>query len=170
MKKLWIIPVLLFVTACQPKPDKGPDNAARISILYDAFASGDVETVLAGFTSDIQWSEAENFIYDYGKPLVGGEAIVEGVFAKLGAEWEYWNLVDKKFQNVGEDGVLVTGRYQAKNKATGKVLDAQFAHVLKMRDTLVMSFQQYTDTLQAEEVVEMDDDDDEDDEMEESLN
>ena len=168
MKKLWIIAAMLLLIACQPKPEEGPDNAARISKLYDAFATGDVETVLAGFTSDIQWSEAENFIYDYGDPLVGGDAIVEGVFAKLGAEWEYWNLVDKTFQNVGDDAVLVTGRYQAKNKATGKVLDAQFAHVLKMRDTLVMSFQQYTDTKQAEEVVEMDDD--EDDEMEECSN
>lgn len=167
MKKLWILSAIIVLIACQPKPEAGPDNAARMAKLYDAFAAGDVETVLAGFTADVEWNEAENFIYYYGEPLVGGDAIVEGVFAKLGAEWEYWNLVDKSFQNVGDNGVLVTGRYQAKNKATGKVLDAQFAHVITLRDTLVMKFQQYTDTKQAAEVVEMDDDA-EDSDMEET--
>ena len=156
MKKLSMVLLLFLIVACQPKEQEGPDNAAQASKLYDAFAAGDMETVLASMTADIQWSEAENFIYDYGEPLVGAEAIVEGVFAKLGAEWEYWNLVDKSFQNVGDNGVLVTGRYQAKNKATGKLLDAQFAHVLTMRDSLVMKFQQYTDTKQAGEVVTLD--------------
>jgi ketosteroid isomerase-like protein len=124
-------------------------NSERMKVIYDAFADGDVDKVLANFTEDIQWSEAENFIYDYGEPLVGADAIVEGVFAKLGAEWEYWNLEDKQFVDVGEDKVLVTGRYKAKHKISGKVLDAQFAHLLHLKDTLLASFQQYTDTKQA---------------------
>ncbi|MEP2936175.1 MAG: nuclear transport factor 2 family protein [Gilvibacter sp.] len=156
MKQLSLVLALLLLVACQPPAEEAPDHAARITKLYDAFAAGDMETVLANMADDVQWSEADNFIYDYGEPLVGKDAIVEGVFAKLGAEWEYWNLEDKKFQNLGTDGVLVTGRYRAKNKATGKLLDAQFAHVLKLQDTLLKSFQQYTDTKQAAEVVTMD--------------
>lgn len=156
MKQLLMLLAILLLVACQPKVEEGPDNAARMSKLYDAFEAGDIETVLANMTEDIEWSEAENYIYDYGKPLIGGDAIVEGVFAKLGEDWEYFNLVDKSFQNVGTDGVLVTGRYQAKSKTTGKLLDAQFAHVWKLRDTLAMKFQQYTDTKQTAEVVAMD--------------
>jgi len=41
---------------------------------------------------DIQWNEAENFVYADGNPYVGPDAVVNGVFARLGAEWEYWNL------------------------------------------------------------------------------
>ncbi|PQB05575.1 nuclear transport factor 2 family protein [Aureitalea marina] len=124
-----------------------------MSALYDSFAEGKVDQVLAGLTEDIQWNEAEGFIYYEGGPFVGKEAVLNGVFARIGQEWEYWNLVDKQFAPLGEDGVLVTGRYQAKNNATGKTLDAQFAHVWKMKDSLVMSFQQYTDTEQAAAVV-----------------
>ena len=156
MKNLFLFLAILTLVACQPKAEEGPDNAERVSKLYDAFAAGDMESVLASMDQGIQWSEAENFIYDYGKPLVGTDAVVEGVFAKLGAEWEYWNLEDKNFENLGENKVLVTGRYKAKNKATGKELDAQFAHVLTLKDTLVVNFQQYTDTKQAAEVVTMD--------------
>jgi len=160
MKNLLFVIMAISIIACNEQTkveeDKGIANSERINGLYDAFAAGDVDTVLANFTEDIQWSEAENFIYDYGEPLVGADAVVEGVFAKLGSEWEYWNLEEKEFFDVGEDRVLVTGRYQAKNKASGKELDAQFAHVWTLRDTLVLSFQQYTDTKQAAEVVMVD--------------
>jgi len=156
MKNLSLVLALLLIVACQPKEQEGPDHAERMATLYDAFAAGDMDTVLANMTDDVQWSEAQNFIYDYGEPLVGKDAVVEKVFTRLGTEWEYWNLENKTFQNIGTDGVLVTGRYRAKNKATGKILDAQFAHVWTLRDTLAMKFQQYTDTKQAAEAVKMD--------------
>src|SRR5210317_898949 len=118
MKKVIFILLAFSFISCAEKTkveeDAGMANSERIKGVYDAFAAGDVETVLSNFTEDIQWSEAENFIYDYGEPLVGAEAIVEGVFAKLGSEWEYWNLENKQFYDVGEDRVLVTGRYKAK--------------------------------------------------------
>ena len=146
---------LLFVMSCNPPAEETPEvsNADRIKVLYDAFAQGDVPTVLSGLTADVTWNEAENFIYADGNPYVGHDAVVNGVFARLGAEWEYWNLTDKVFRNIEDDMVLVTGRYQAKNKATGKVLNSQFAHVWTMQDTLAAAFQQYTDTKQAAETL-----------------
>ena len=157
MKKLVFILIIFSCIACGEKAKVEEEtkmtNSERIKGLYDAFAAGDVDLVLSNFAEDIQWSEAENFIYDYGEPLVGADAVVEGVFAKLGSEWEYWNLENKQFYDVGEDRVLVTGRYKAKNIASAKELDAQFAHVWQLRDTLALSFQQYTDTKQAAEVV-----------------
>ena len=152
MKKVILLSLALMVFACN-QPDPGPTNADRVQKLYDAFAEGDVPSVLAGLNADVSWMEAENFIYADGNPYVGHDAVVNGVFARLGAEWEYWNLTDKAFMNVDDDKVLVTGRYQAKNKATGKTLDSQFAHLWTMSDTLVASFQQYTDTKQAAEVI-----------------
>ena len=160
MKKLVFILIIFSFIACGEKAKVEEEtkmaNSERIKGLYDAFAAGDVDFVLSNFAEDIQWSEAENFIYDYGDPLVGGDAVVEGVFAKLGSEWEYWNLEDKQFYDVGDDRVLVTGRYKAKNITSRKALDAQFAHVWQLRDTLALSFQQYTDTKQAAEVVMVD--------------
>jgi hypothetical protein len=48
--------------------------------------------------------------------------------------------------------VLVEARYTGTYKQTGKKLDAQVCHVWKIRDGKVMSFQQYTDTAQLQDV------------------
>lgn len=42
----------------------------------------------AGFV----WNEAENFPYADGNPYVGSQAIVEGVFGRIVADWDYWAL------------------------------------------------------------------------------
>jgi len=47
------------------------------------------------------------------------------------------------------DSIIVTGRYSGAYKATGKKIDAQFAHFWTLAGGKVTRFQQYTDTLQA---------------------
>ena len=155
MRILLIALLSLSILGCQQKAEEPapPHHAAQVAKLYASFAEGNVDAVLAGLTEDVEWNEAEGFIYYNGGPYVGADAVVEGVFGRIGAEWEYWNLVDLNIENLGTDKALATGRYQAKHKATGNMLDAQFAHVWTMRDTLVMRFQQYTDTKQAAEVI-----------------
>ena len=159
MRKLLYILLALPIIACNNTTKEEVEsitNADRVKKLYEAFAEGDVPSVLAGLTIDVSWSEAENFIYADGNPYIGHDAVVNGVFGRIGAEWEYWNLAEKAFMNIEDGKVLVTGRYQAKNKASGKLLDAQFAHLWTMKDTLVTSFQQYTDTKQAAEAIVVD--------------
>jgi ketosteroid isomerase-like protein len=163
MRKLLFILFALSVIACNNTVKEevaSITNADRVKKLYDAFSEGDVPTVLAGLTTDINWNEAENFIYADGNPYIGHDAVVNGVFGRIGAEWESFNLIDKAFMNTEDGKVLVTGRYQGKYKASGKLLDAQFAHLWTMKDTLAASFQQYTDTKQAAEVVLVDPDTD----------
>jgi ketosteroid isomerase-like protein len=123
------------------------ENVNAIRNLYDLFAKGDVPTVLAGFDPNIEWNEAENFPYADGNPYVGPNAVLEGVFMRLGSEWDYWNLDIGEVLDAGES-VVAMGRYQAKNKVTGKEINAQFAHVWKVRDGKAVSFQQYADTHQ----------------------
>lgn len=143
----------LLCLACQPKAEQvtGPSNAARMAKLYEAFAMHDVPTVVAGMDPGIVWNEAENFPYADENPYIGPDAVVNGVFGRLGAEWDNFRLEMTQFHELDSDGVLVTGRYRGTYKATGKQLDAQFAHVWKLKDTLAVSFQQYTDTWQAAE-------------------
>jgi len=49
--------------------------------------------------------------------------------------------------------VLGTGRYQAKNKKSGKILNAQVAHLWTLKNGKVTKFQQYTDTKQVAEAI-----------------
>ena len=157
MKNFILLALAFLVISCQSKAEpevvEKPAKAEYVKKLYNAFAEGDVETVMAGFAEDIVWNEAENFIYSDGNPFVGGASIGVGVFARFGSEWDYWNLENLQLFNVDTNMVLATGRYKALNKASGKELDAQFAHLWTLRDSLVSSFQQYTDTKQAAEAV-----------------
>ncbi len=113
--------------------------------IYDAFAKGDVPAVLGAFDAEVEWREAEGFLYADGNPYLGPQAVAEGVFQRLGADIENLSVVPERFIDGGE-AVAVEGRYRGTMKATGIPVDAQFAHVWTLRGGKVVRFQQYTDT------------------------
>lgn len=113
--------------------------------LYAAFAAGDVPAFLAALSPDIQWCEAEGFPLADGNPYVGPDAIVQGVFARLGDHWSEFRVEPGEFAGSG-DVVTMFGRYRAVGKATGRPLDVQVAHTFWVRDGKVVRFQQMCDT------------------------
>lgn len=115
--------------------------------LYDAFARGDAAAVLGAFDPGIEWREAEGFLYADGNPYRGPQAVAEGVLQRLGSDVEHFTVSPERFVEAG-DTVLVEGRYRGRMKATGRAVDAQFAHVWQVRNGKVVRFQQYTDTRQ----------------------
>ena len=122
-------------------------NVETVRSLYAAFAKGDVPTVLGVLAPDIEWREADNFIYADGNPYVGPNAVLQGVFLRLATEWDGFAATPAQFFDAGET-VIVTGRYTGAYKATGKSVDAQFVHCWTLQDGKVIRFQQYADTLQ----------------------
>ncbi len=129
------------------------ENVDLIRAIYAAFAAGDVPGVVARMSPDIEWNEAENFPYADRNPYRGPEAILTGVFARIGEEWDGFAAVPDDYLDAG-DTVVVLGRYHGTFKATGRTLDAQLAHVWRVEDGQAVAFQQYTDTLQAALVTE----------------
>jgi ketosteroid isomerase-like protein len=127
------------------------ENVDLIRAIYAAFAAGDVPGVLSRMSADIVWNEAENFPYADGNPYVGPEAVLQGVFARIGAEWDGFEAAPDELLDAG-DAVVALGRYRGIFKATGNMLDAQLAHVWRIADGKAAAFQQYTDTLQAARV------------------
>ncbi len=128
------------------------ENVAVIRGAYDAFGRGDLDAVLAAFSPAIVWNEAENFPYADGNPYHGIQAVVEGVFARIPADWDGFTIVVDELLDAG-DTVVETGRYLATSKATGRPIRAQQAHVWRFRDGKVVGFQQYCDTLQVARAV-----------------
>jgi uncharacterized protein len=122
-------------------------NVETIQGMYRSFAKGDVEAVLERMASTIEWNEAESFPYADRNPYVGPTAVLEGVFARIGDEWESFQVSPEEFIDAG-DAVIVQGRYRGKYKKTGAQVDAQFAHVWRVAGGKVKSFQQYADTAQ----------------------
>jgi ketosteroid isomerase-like protein len=119
--------------------------------LYEAFETGDVSTVLGRMDEGIEWREAENFIYADRNPYVGPQAVLDGVFMRLGTEWDAFTVTPEEWLDAGNH-VVVLGTYTGTHKATGRAVRAQFAHVWAVRGQRVVRFQQYTDTKQFAEV------------------
>jgi uncharacterized protein len=119
-------------------------NLNAVQAVYDAFAKGDILTVLNFFSADIDWTEAEGF--PYGGTYHGPKAVLEGVFMRLGSEWEGYAAVPDELIDAG-DTVVALGKYSGTYKATGKSFQANFAHVWKIRDGKAIRFVQYVDTL-----------------------
>jgi len=130
-----------------------PGNVAVVDGLYQGFAKGDVPAVLAVMDANIVWNEAESFPYADQNPYIGPDAVLNGVFARIGAEWEYWNLAEIQLHEMSNNKVLATLRYDAKHKATGKKINSQTAHLWTLKDGKIVGFQQFTDTKQAGEAV-----------------
>ena len=122
------------------------DNVAIVREIYRAFASGDVPAAVGAMSQDIEWNEAENFPYSDGNPYRGPDAILGGVFARLGAEWDGFGVEPQQFLGA-EDTVIMTGRYVGTCKATGRAMNPQVAHFWTLAGGKVVQFQQLVDTL-----------------------
>ena len=119
-------------------------NIDSIKQVYQAFAEGDVPTVLGALSPEIDWTEAEGF--PYAGTYHGPRAVLEGVFMRLGSEWNGFAAIPDEFID-GSDTVVVLGKYSGTYKKTGKSFQANFAHVWKMQDGKPIRFIQYVDTL-----------------------
>jgi uncharacterized protein len=128
------------------------ENIEVIRGLYDSFSQGDVPAVLRQMDEAIEWREAENYIYADRNPYLGPQAVLKGVFMRLGSEWEGFTVTPEEWLDAGHH-VVVLGTYTGRLKETGKEVRAQFAHVWGLRGGRVVRFQQYTDTKQFAEVV-----------------
>ena len=78
-------------------------NLDKIKAVYDAFAKGDIPSVLATLSADVEWTEAEGF--PYGGTYRGPKAVLEGVFMRLGSEWIGYAAVPHEFVDGGDTGV-----------------------------------------------------------------
>ena len=127
-------------------------NVTLIRNLYAAFAQGDIPAVLAAMSPDIVWNEAENYPYADGNPYRGADAILAGVFARIGTEWDGFAAVAEDYID-GGDTIVVLGRYRGTYRASGRPLDAQMVHVWRLADGRITRFDQRVDTLQSARVM-----------------
>lgn len=123
------------------------ENIQIIENLYNAFATENIPAVLGAMHPNIEWNEAESNSLADGNPYIGPDAILNGVFARLGAKHEYFNLKDIQLHNMSDNKVLATLRYDGKAKTTGKAYNAQAAHFWTLNNEgKIINFQQYVDT------------------------
>lgn len=120
-------------------------NRDIVMALYAGFDSGDMDAVLALMADDIVWHEAENNKLADHNPYVGPQAVLEGVFARLGEDFEGFAV---EIGTVIEDGytVVMQGRYRARAKASGIEINPQIVHWWTLKDGKIAAYQQHVDT------------------------
>ena len=111
--------------------------------LYSAFARGDIPAVLAGLDPQIVWTETAGG--PFAGTYTGPDAVLENVFGRLGAEWDEFAVQPDAYVCDG-DAAVVTGTYRGTCRATGRALEARFAHAWQLRDGRAARFEQITDT------------------------
>ena len=123
------------------------DNITVIRGMYESFSKGDVTSVLGQMHQQIEWRQAENFIYADRNPYRGPQAVLEGVFMRLASEWADFKVMPEEWLDAGNH-IVVLGTYSGRHKESSREVRAQFAHIWGVTHGRVVRFQQYTDTKQ----------------------
>ena len=122
-------------------------NITLVQGLYAAFGRGDIASLLAAMTSDVDW-QTLGPAQDY--PTFGqrkGKAAVREFFTQVAATEEFSDFSPRDFYATG-DMVFVLGSYAGKNEKTGRGRACAWAHVFTVAGGKVSRFREYTDTTQ----------------------
>lgn len=122
-----------------------------VQAFYEAMKAGNVPGALGQLDANVDWNEAENFVYADQSPYRGTDDLVNGLFLRFVTAWEGFGAVPEQFIASG-DRVVALGRYRGTYRETSKSVDAQFAHVYTVANGKIVHFQQYTDTAQFRDV------------------
>ena len=117
-----------------------------VRAFYGTLWAADPAGALALMAPDIEW----NTMWHYKVDGVGPEKVAEGLFKPLMAEWTIFALLAKTFVEQGNT-VVSFGRFTGGHRATGKLVNAEYAHLWEVRDGRIQSFRQYIDTLAIKE-------------------
>lgn len=89
------------------------------------------------------WTEAAGF--PYGGTYIGFEDIAKNIFSRLGSEWIDYKFVPEDYVVQG-DNVVAYGTYSGTYKETGSYFKARVAHVWKLNEGKIISFEQFVDS------------------------
>ena len=119
-------------------------NLEIIRSTYEGKTSEENGKNLAQHVAEnISWTEARGF--PYAGTYVGLANIVKNVFSRLGSEWINYKFTPEDYI-VNEDKVVAYGTYSGTYKGTGKYFEARVAHLWKLKDGKIISFEQFVDS------------------------
>lgn len=111
---------------------------------YEAFGRGDLDGLVRLFDENIEWTSPG----PEDLPTSGtrrGAAAVRDFFGSVGALFQFERFEPREFIAQG-DRVIVLGEDRARLKATGNVIDGEWAHSFTLRNGKIVNFKEYLDT------------------------
>jgi ketosteroid isomerase-like protein len=113
--------------------------------LYDAFAARDGEALLAAMTEDFVGHVSAGMPLAVGGRHDGREAMLRDVWLPVFGAYDL-DVAPERYLTCAPEEVVVLGSYRGAERATGRSVDARFAHILTLRDEHVAALEQITDT------------------------
>jgi len=119
-------------------------NLEIIKSTYEGKTSEENGKNLAKYVAEnISWTEAKGF--PYAGTYIGLENVTKNVFSRLGSEWIDYKFTPEDYV-ASEDKVVAFGTYTGTYKITCKAFIARVAHVWKLKDGKIISFEQFVDS------------------------
>ncbi len=142
--------MLLVLSSCSFKQEV-MKNLDIIKSTYEGKTSEENGKNLTKYVAeDISWTEAKGF--PYAGTYIGLESVTENVFKRLASEW-----IDYKFSPedyiANEDKVVAYGTYSGTYKKTNKYFEARVAHIWKLNNGKIISFEQFVDSKSVDEAI-----------------
>ncbi len=116
---------------------------ALVQELYAAFAARDRTRLLAVMHPDIVW--IQNAGFPHGGEHRGAVTVLDEVLARFRREWSAWRADVHEWIDAG-DTIVALGAYAGTHAATGRSMEAAFAHVYRVEAGRIVRFQLFTDT------------------------
>jgi ketosteroid isomerase-like protein len=113
-----------------------------VRAFYAALGEGDAPTALGLMADDIEW----NTMWHYKVVGRGPQKVAEGLLKPLMAEWSSFALTPIEYIADG-DKIVSLGRFTGVHGASGKTVDAAYAHVWDVAGGKIRRFRQFIDTL-----------------------
>ena len=124
-------------------------NLEIIKSTYEGKTSEENGKNLAKYVADdISWTEAKGF--PYAGTYIGLTEVTKNVFSRLGSEWIDYKFTPEDYV-VNEDKVVAYGTYTGTYKITGKPFRARVAHLWKLNNGKIITFEQFVDSQQVVE-------------------
>jgi ketosteroid isomerase-like protein len=123
---------------------------ALVKSLYAAFGKGDIATIVAATTADVDWESVgrPSDFPSYG--VRKGQAGVQEFFAIVGGSLTFSEFSPKQFHAAGNT-VFALGHYVYTVKKTGKIAESDWIHVFTIADGKVKAFREFSDTARGAE-------------------
>ncbi|WP_342722719.1 nuclear transport factor 2 family protein [Bradyrhizobium sp. B097] len=118
-------------------------NYDAIEAHYAGSDRGDLAAMMAPITGETRWTEMAGF--PYAGTYVGTDAIIAGVFKRIGEEWTGYTFTLERLIDGGTT-IVGIGTYSGHYKPTGKAMRARVVHVWDVDEGRVVRFEQFTDT------------------------
>lgn len=135
--------MLFALSGCSLHKNK-MTNVEIVKSTYEGKTSEENGKNLAQYAAtDISWTEAKGF--PYAGTYIGLENITKNVFNRLGSEWINYKFTPEDYV-ASDDKVVAYGTYTGVNKITGKPIEARVAHVWKLKNGKIISFEQFVDS------------------------